>query len=97
MVLCSFVTGKFVDGVRLLGFFQSLMGGCRGTLGLFELFSSSCSPSSLGSLLPLMLSPSPSSESVKSRDAFATSPSGVSALAIVSPASWKISGSSVEF
>ena len=40
-----------------------------------------------------MLSPSPSSDRVKSRDASATSPFGVLTLVVVSPASGRISGS----
>jgi hypothetical protein len=59
-----FVSGGVTDAMRLLGFSHSAVGWMRGTLGLFELFSSSCSPSSQSSLLPLILSPSPSSESV---------------------------------
>ena len=38
--------------------------GVRGTLGLLELVSSSLCPFARNSLMPLMLSPSPSSESV---------------------------------
>jgi hypothetical protein len=51
----------------------------------------------VSSLLSLMVSTSPSSESEKSKDACATSLSGVFALAGVSLASWRISGSSVKF
>ena len=71
---------------------------------LFELFSSSISWSSRSSLLPLMLSPSPSSDSVKSWDSSVTSPSGVvtlsgrssgsSVFVPVSPVSW-VAGSPV--
>ena len=65
-----FVSGEFADGMELLAFSHFAVGGCRGTLGLFELFSFSCTLSSRSSLLALMmLSPSPSSESKKSKDA----------------------------
>ena len=87
----------FVDELRLLGFSHSAVGVCRGTLGLFEMFSSSCSPSFPSSVLPLiMLSPSPYSESVKSMDISATSPYGVFTLSNVSPTSGRISGSTDE-
>ena len=67
-----------------VGFSISAVGGCGGTLGLFELVSSSCSVSSRSSVLPLMLSPSPSADKVKSRDTSATSPSRVFTLFVVS-------------
>ncbi len=49
----------------------------RGTLSLFKLVSSSPSPSARSSLLPSRLSPSPSSERVKSTDLVGFSPAGV--------------------
>jgi hypothetical protein len=45
--------------------------------------------------LPLMLSPSPSSDKVKSRDASATSPYGLSPLVVVFPTFGRISGSCI--
>ena len=76
-----------------VGFSISAVGGCGGTLGLFELVSSSCFVSSRSSLLPLMLSPSPSSDRVKSRDTSATPPFGMFTLIVVSNASRRTSGS----
>ena len=79
--------------MSLMGFSHSVATGFRGTLGLLELFSSSCSASSRSSLLPLMLSPFPSSESVKF-DRIAASPSGSCTVSGISLASGRISGSS---
>jgi len=97
MVLCSFVSGDFVDDMRLLGFSHFAVGGCRGTLGSSSCFRPHAPLSSLSSLLPLMLPPSPSSESVKSRDTSATSPSRVFALVVVFLVYGRISGSNAEF
>jgi len=69
--------------------------GFTWTLGLFELVSSSCYVSPRSSLLPLMLSPSPSSYRVKSRDTSTTSPSGVFTLSVVSAAYGSTSGSCI--
>ena len=69
--------------------------GCRGTLSLFELVSSSCSVSLRSSLLQLILSPSPSFDRLKSRDTYVTSPFGVFTLSVVSAASRGTSGSFV--
>ena len=93
-ILCLFVSGEFVDG---MGFSHFAVGGLRGTLGHFDLFSSSCHPSSRSSFLSLMLPLFNSSESVKSRETSATSLSGVFTLAVVSLASGRISGSNVAF
>jgi hypothetical protein len=59
-----------------LRFSHYAAGACGGPLALFKLFSSSSSPSFLSSLLPLILSPSPSSESMKSCEISEASPSG---------------------
>ena len=83
----------FVGVLRMLGFSHSAVGGIRGTLGLFELFSSSLSSKSLSSLLPLMLSPSPSSESVNSSYASEVSPFGVVTFVVCCSTSGRISGS----
>ena len=93
-ILCLFGSGVFVGSVVLLVFSHFAVGGCRGILSLFELVSSSCSVA-WSSLLPLMLSPSPSSDKVKSRDASATSPYGLSPLVVVFPTFGRISGSCI--
>jgi len=94
-VLCLGGSGVLSVFAKWVGFSHSAVGGCRGTLGLFELVSSSCSLSPLSPVLPLMLSPSPSSDSVWSRDISAMSPSGVFTLSVVSPANGSISGSCI--
>ena len=81
--------------MRWVGFSHSAVGGCRGALGLFELVSSSCSVSLICSLLPLVLSPSPSSDRVKSGDTSVSSPSRVFTLSVVAAASGGTSGSFV--
>ena len=92
-ILSLGVAGELNFCVVHVGFSHSADGGCRGTLSLFELVSSSCSVSSRSSLFPLMLSPSSSSVRVKSRYTSATSPSGVLTLFSVSVASGRASGS----
>ena len=92
-VLCLGGSGVLSGCVEWVGFSHSAVGECRGTLGLFELVSSSCYVSSRSSLLPLILSPSPSSYRVKSRDTSITSPSRVFTLSVVSDASGSTSGS----
>ncbi len=81
--------------MRLVGFSHYVATGGRGTLGLLELVSSSCSASSRSSLLPIMLSPSPYSESVYSRETSAAFPSGVVTFSFICPAFDKISESPV--
>jgi hypothetical protein len=75
------------------GFSHFDVGGCRGVFSLFELVSSSCFVAR-SYLLSLMLSPSLSSDRVKSRDASATSSFGVVTLVVISSISRRISGSS---
>jgi hypothetical protein len=94
-VLCLGGSGVLSGCVGWVGFSHSAARGCRGTLGLFELVSSSCYVSLRSLLLPLILSPSPSSDRVKSGDTFVTSPSGVFTLSVVSAASRGTSGSFV--
>ena len=69
--------------VGWVGFSHSAVGGCRGILGLFDLVSSSYFVSLRSSVLPLILSPAPSSDRVKSRDTNVTSPSRVFTLCVV--------------
>ena len=96
-VFCLGRSGVLSGCVGWVGFSHSAVGGCRGTLGLFELVSSSCSVSLRSSLLPLILSPSPSSDRVKSRDTSVTLPSGVFTLSVVSAASGGTSSPSFLF
>ena len=90
------MSGEFADDMELLGFSHSAVGVVEALWA-----PSSCSrPHVLlrpGVLVTLMLSPFPYSESVKSKDAFATSPSGFFFVAVVSLAFGRISGSNVEF
>ena len=78
-----------------MGFSHSAVSVGRGFLALFELFSSSFAPSLRSSLLPLMLSPSPTSESVQSYDKFAASSFGVCTLSRVLVTYGRTSGSSI--
>jgi len=82
-----------VSLVWLAGFSHFVVLVFGGPLARFELLSSSSSPSLRSSLLPMMLSPFPSSESVKF-DRFAAFPSGSCPAFGISLASGRTFGSS---